>query len=89
MLSIKLIFLLTIVGSKLTVINGQFGGFGTPFFSNSQGAQGGFNNQNTDFHQHRGGSFGVVAGFGTGGSTTNFNQQNSGGGNYHYFCSFY
>lgn len=79
LLSIKLIFLFAIVGSKLTVINGQFG-FGGPFFQNSQGAQGGFSNQNTNFQQHRGGSFGVVAGFGSGGSSTSFNQQNSNGG---------
>ena len=83
MFSTKLFFLLAIIGSELTVINGQFG-FGGPFgFGNSAGAQGGFSNQNTNFQQHRGGTFGVVAGFGSGSSSTNFNQQNSGGGNYH------
>lgn len=86
MLSAKFIFLLAIVGSKLTAINGQFG-FGRPFFGNSGGAQGGFSNQNTNFQQHRGGSFGVIAGFGSGGSSTSFSNQNNGGGKYHHFFS--
>lgn len=80
MLSFKLFCLFIIIGGNLTVINGQFG-FDNPFFGNSGGAQGGFTNQNTNFEHHRGGAFGVVAGFGTGGSSTNFNQQNSGAGN--------
>lgn len=75
-MSVKLILLFVFVGCNLTV-HGQFG-FNRPFFSN--GAEGGFTNQNTNFQQHRGGSFGVVAGFGTAGSSTNFNQQNSGAG---------
>lgn len=84
MLSTKLIFLLAILGCKLTALNGQFG-FNRPFFGNSGsgfGNQGGFSNQNTNFQQHRGGSFGVIAGFGSGGSSTSFNNQNSGAGNY-------
>lgn len=80
MLSTKLIALLFIIGCKLTAINGQFGFGGRPFFGNSGGSQGGFSNQNTNFQQHRGGSFGVIAGFGTGGSSTSFNNQNTGAG---------
>lgn len=80
MFSCKLIFLSVILSFHLTLINGQFGGFGVPFL-NAGGSQAGFNNQNTNFNSHRGGSFGVIAGFGSGGQSTNFNQQNSGGGN--------
>lgn len=80
MLSIKLIYMFIIIGGNLAVINGQFGFGSTPFFGNAGGAQGGFTNQNTNFQQHRGGAFGVLAGFGAGGSSTNFNQQNSGAG---------
>lgn len=92
MLSAKLIFVLAIVGSKLIAINGQFG-FGRPFFGNSGGSQGGFSNQNTNFQQHRGGSFGVIAGFGTGGSSTSFSNQNNGAGKHNHLifistCSF-
>lgn len=89
MLSTKLTFLLVIIGCcNLSVINGQFG-FSRPFFQNSQGAQGGFTNQNTNFNQHRGGSFGVVAELGSGQSSTNFQQHNSGAGNHCYFvCLF-
>lgn len=80
MFSCKLTCLLAIISLHLTLINGQFGGFGVPFL-NAGGSQGGFQNQNTNFQQHRGGSFGTIAAFGSGGSSTNFNQQNSGAGN--------
>lgn len=85
MLSAKLIYFFVIfIGSNLTAINGQFGFGGGPFFG---GNSGGFNNQNTDFQQHRGGQFGVIAGFGSGGSSTSFNQ-NSGSGNYIHYSFF-
>lgn len=79
----KITFSLVIISLHLTLINGQFGGFGVPFGGGfgASGAQAGFNNQNTNFNSHRGGSFGVIAGFGSGGQSTNFNQQNSNGGN--------
>lgn len=78
--------LLAIFATHLTLVCGQFGGFfpnrGRPFFSNAGGSSGQFSNQNTNFQQSNGGSFGVIEAFGSGHSNTNFQQQNSNAGNF-------
>lgn len=81
MYSHKSVSLLVIFATLLTMINGQFGGFGAPsLFQTAANTAGQFSNSNTNFQQTRGGSFGAVAAFGSGGSTTNFNQQNTNAG---------
>lgn len=88
MYSHKLTCLFFVIAVRLTLINAQgFGGgfaplpFGRPSFLNAGGSSGAFNNQNTNFQQNRGSSFGISA-FGQSGSNTNFQQQNANGGEF-------
>lgn len=91
MSSKKLCSLVVIGALHLTLINAQFHRFGSGFgsgfgssispFLNAGGSSGGFSNQNTNFQQSQGGSFGAVAAFGSGSSSTNFQQHNQNAGN--------
>lgn len=74
---VELTCVVAIIFTQLIFVNGQFGfnpGFGSGFGGNS-----GFSNSNTNFQQNRGGSFGAIAAFGSGQSSTNFQNQNSQG----------